>query len=870
MRVLQIGQACWTSVSLCALATAAFAQPAPVAPVEEEPAQDVVIVTATKREQTLQSVPVAVSVTSAKAIEQAQVRDLNDLQTLVPSLRVGQLQSSANTNFIIRGFGNGANNLGIESSVGVFIDGVYRSRSASAISDLPNMQRVEVLRGPQSTLFGKNASAGVISVVTREPQFEWGGNAELSFGNYNAFVAKGDVTGPLSENVAFSLAAGANVREGYATDINLNIDTNERNRWFVRGQLLWEPTETIKFRLIADHDKIDEICCVAANVLDGPTGNAVRAIGGKIKSNDPFSYEVYYNFPSTNDIENSGISLQGNFDFGKLDVTSITAYRMTEGHTNQDSDFTSADIIGANVNNSQIKTFTQELRLTSSFDGPLNFLLGAYYFDEAIESDGYLTYGKNYRAYSDLLAPNAVATIEALSGLPRGFYQREGQGRFEEYTLDNTAYSIFGSVDFDVTEKLTLTAGFNYTDDKKESTSNNTTTDTFSTIDLDAFVYNVFVNGAVAQTVGTTLGLGRSATATEVTAFAGAQPAAYNAIVTGSRNFASSKNSAGVFNYANTSVNAAAALLGAKALQFLPQFLNYPNVVEDGKTADDKLTYSFRLAYEINDNFNAYVSYGTGFKASSINLSTDSRPFASDFIAGSPVTNPPASRIRTAGINPNNLTSGTRYAGPEESTVTEVGIKAKFSRLAWNLTVFDQTIEGFQSNAFTGTGFALVNAGSQSTKGVEFDSTFSPIRPLTLTGAVTWLDPLYDSFVGSINGDLSGTKPAGIPEWSVSLGANYVHSLGNGGRAIFNVDYFWNSEYRLSESFPASYTTQPINLSASATYVFPRGLEMTVWGRNITDEQYITTLFPGVAQSGTISGYPNQPRTYGVALRQRF
>ena len=181
-------------------------EPAPAA--SDEVDDNVIIVTATKREQTLEEVPVAVSVTSAAAIERAQVRDLKDLQTLVPSLRVSQLQSSANTNFIIRGFGNGANNPGIEGSVGVFIDGVYRSRSASAISDLPNLQRVEVLRGPQSTLFGKNASAGVISIVTAAPSYEFGGSAEISYGNRNAIVAKADITGPISDNIAFSLAGG--------------------------------------------------------------------------------------------------------------------------------------------------------------------------------------------------------------------------------------------------------------------------------------------------------------------------------------------------------------------------------------------------------------------------------------------------------------------------------------------------------------------------------------------------------------------------------------------------------------------------------------------------------------------------------------
>ncbi|MGC4090186.1 MAG: TonB-dependent receptor [Polyangiaceae bacterium] len=148
------------------------AQPAGDMPSEDYGNANEIVVTATKREQTLQDVPVAVTVTTAATIERAKIRDLKDLGAVVPSLRVGERQNSANTNFFIRGFGNGANNAGIEPSVGVFIDGVYRSRTASQISDLPDIERIEVLRGPQSTLFGKNASAGVISIITKKPQVQ--------------------------------------------------------------------------------------------------------------------------------------------------------------------------------------------------------------------------------------------------------------------------------------------------------------------------------------------------------------------------------------------------------------------------------------------------------------------------------------------------------------------------------------------------------------------------------------------------------------------------------------------------------------------------------------------------------------------------
>ncbi|MBU3919596.1 MAG: TonB-dependent receptor plug domain-containing protein, partial [Alphaproteobacteria bacterium] len=330
-----------------------------------------VTITATKREQTLQDVPIAVSVVDDTTIKRAVIVDLNDLQSIIPSLSVGQLQSSANTNFVIRGFGNGANNAGIEPSVGVFIDGVYRSRSGSQISDLPNIERVEVLRGPQSTLFGKNASAGVISVVTKKPQYEFGGVVDATVSNFNGYRLNGYVTGPLAENLAGAIGATYNKRDGYVEDLGFGPDQNERNRYGIRGDLLFEPNENMSFRLMADYDTIDEVCCAAGNVVNGPTGAIVQALGGNLVAEDPFSYDVYYNYGSTNKIDNSGVSFQADIDLGEVQLTSITAYRKSELDTNQDSDFTSADLIGRNSNLTNIETFTQEFRASSTGNGPV-------------------------------------------------------------------------------------------------------------------------------------------------------------------------------------------------------------------------------------------------------------------------------------------------------------------------------------------------------------------------------------------------------------------------------------------------------------------------------------------------------------------
>ncbi|PXW69506.1 TonB-dependent receptor-like protein [Blastomonas natatoria] len=853
-----------------AMPASAFAQDA--AQDAETADSNVIIVTASKRETTLQEIPIAVSVTSGEDIEDAQVRDLIDLQTLVPSLRVSQLQSSANTNFIIRGFGNGANNPGIEPSVGVFIDGVYRSRSAAQIGDLPNIQRVEVLRGPQSTLFGKNASAGIISIVTDRPQFEFGGQVEATYGNFNARILRGDITGPISDTLAFSLAGNINKRDGYARDLNLNQKFNNRDRWGVRGQLLWEPSADLSFRVIGDYDKINENCCIAANVRENPgITAALRAASGQarpLEAADPFSYAVRNNFPSTNVIENYGGSLQGDWNVGALTFTSITAYREVRSTTNQDSDFTSADLIGQNAANTSIDTFTQELRVASDFDGPLNFLLGGFYFNENIDFTNSLLFGRDFRGYASALigagtgGQLSAPILEGLLGVPQNTFFRQGQGIFDDFTYGNDAYSIFGQVDFKPIDRLTFTFGFNYTEDKKRVTSNVVSTDAFSNLDLVAIGFAQALAGRGVDA--------RNPAA--VGAFAQANPAVFAAIQAGAQNPATN------------------GLLALRGLQFLPPFLNYPNAVESGRTKDDDFSYTIRANYEITDNVNIYATYATGFKATSFNLSRDSRPFPTDFIPGSPVTNPAASPIRNAGLAVPNLTTGSRFAGPEESEVYEAGIKAQWPLVAFNLTVFKQSIRGFQSNVFTGTGFALANAGKQSTFGIEFDGTVRPTDGLNLFVAFTYLDPKYDSFLNSAVGDLTGATPAGIPALSASMGGSYTYEFEGGTKFTVRGDYAYESDVQIAEGLPGFIVTNPNGtrnfqpaldiarqfrrqtdlVNVSATLELTNGFEISAWARNLLDDRFISTVFDSVAQAGSISGYPSLPRTYGGSIRFKF
>lgn len=822
--------------------------------VEAPESTNVIIVTASKREQTLQETPISVSVTSGEVLESAQIRDVLDLQTVTPSLRVSQLQNASATTFIIRGFGNGDNNFGIEPSVGVFIDGVFRSRSAAALSDLNMVQRIEVLNGPQSTLFGKNASAGVISVVTKEPQYEFGGQVEASYGNYDAIVLRGEVTGPIAENVAFSLDGSYNRRDGYARIQNLNTDVSDRNRWSARGQLLIEPTPDFKIRAIADYAAIDETCCFVSTLVAGPTAPAIVAVGGALDTNF-FSYNTFLSQEPRNTVDNYGGSIQADWNTGPLTFTSITAYRELKNFLDQDVDFTSADVV-TETRDQEVQTFTQELRVSSDFDGPINFLLGGFYFDESIRQDSALTTGADARTFFALLTGNPLTFngVEAGLGLPQGSIFSPGPLTAEQYAMDNTAWSVFGTLDFEPVDGLVLTAGFNYTDDKKDFALAQQSFDELSNTNL----VDAFITGATLQNPGIPDVFNR---------------AQFQALPAGVQQALLAAATNPVTN----------PLLGLTPFQFQPPFLTIPNAVEPGQTRDDKFTYLLRAAYQISPEVNVYASYATGFKASSVNLSRDSRPAFGDFIPGPGRSSfaAPASPITNAGLNVANLTTGSRFAGPENAEVYELGMKAQWDGFGFNLALFDQTIKGFQSFLFTGTGFQLNNAGQQSVRGFEVDATIRPSDNLVFTFAATHLDPNFDSFTASPVGNLTGFRPGGIPAWSLATSATHTLEIGS-SKLVTRVDYAHESNVDINNGLPTF--NGPVNarrdprifqretnlVNASTIFQLENGLEVGLWARNLLNDEFIITVFDGVAQAGTVSGYPNQPRTYGGLVRYKF
>ena len=821
----------FVGVSLFAViaATPAIAQDAaPAAPettteVTEAPTADEpeIVVTAAKREQTLQDVPISVSVTSEDTVDKAQIRDLVDLQSIVPSLKVAQSNAAAQTNFIIRGFGNGNGNFGIESSVGVFIDGVYRSRSFSALDDLPEIERIEVLRGPQSTLFGKNVSAGAISIITKKPQFTLGGEVEASVGNYDSRLLKGTITGPISNSFAVRLSGSVNKRDGYFENLTTGNDINDRNRFSLRGDFLWQPTSELSVRVIADYSRIKEACCGVVSLFNGPATQFIGApapgLGRPV--GDPsrkFDYETVLSTDPESKIVGKGISAQVDYDLGFGKLTSITAYRNQFNSSAEDVDFTGADLANR-TDRVRTKTFTQEVRLASSGENRFNWLVGAFFMKEKLNLLQDIRYGTDIRAFADGLAGGNISLLETLQSfvnpavVPGMTYFQPGQGIIIPFKLNQTSFSIFGQVDYEVTDKLTLTGGLAYLSDRKKASSDIVLQDPFSSLNLQNVPELPFL-GVPANAFGALGGL--------------------------------------QFFYGDT-------------LNHGP--VNFPNANESGVLKDNKVAYALRAAYDFGP-VNAYLSHSTGWKAGAYNLSSDSRP-----------------------PDPNGV---GRSANPENVSLFEAGIKSRFRGGYLNLAIFHQTIKGFQSNLYTGTAFTLVNAGKQSVKGFEVDAAYRPIEWLSLTGAVTYLDPKYDSFkravcvvydtvrcpINPLTGrrplfrDLSGERPAGISKWSFSTSATVSHQFSDSFEAYLRGEYDYASKVPLSETTPPSistYGTSNVNASLGFILTKPR-IEFMLWARNLTDHHSLITSFPTVAQDGSFTGFPIQPRTYGLTVRKKF
>lgn len=833
---------------------------------------DDIIVTAQKREQSLQDVPIVVTSLNQEALNNAGVRDIKDLQILTPGMVVTSTTSEASTTVRIRGVGTVGDNPGLESSVGIVIDGVYRSRNGVGFGDLGEMQRIEVLKGPQGTLFGKNTSAGVVNIITQAPSFTPGYNAELTAGNFGALGASGSVTGPITDTLAMRLYAARRVRDGFNTiDIGdgPRSVTDDQNQDFstVRGQLLWLPNDNTSVRVIADYSKRGEYCCVGTQIRTGPTFPFVDGLsngtGQRPPANAsfgplPFSRTAYANRGTEQDMEDMGVSVEATIDlpslFGGATLTSVTSARSWETINGADVDFTGADLL-YRVNDGDfgysVENLTQEFRLAGATDR-LDWLVGVFATREDIGRTDSFYMGNDYTPYLSFLisatlnravpafpvSPNIIGcftrtaqtalglqqclgTGGAVSGGGAGFIV--GQSVRDTYDQRSDSFAVFTNNTFSVTDKLDLTLGLRYTYDNKT---------------LDGRQTNINGGGSTCAAV--------QANAAAIVGVLGA---------------------------------AGPAIIGNHCLPWSNRAFDNRTVSEE--ESDGELSGTVKAAYRFNPSVMAYASYARGYKSFGYNLD----------------------RVQV-GITP---TASTLF--PSELVDSyELGLKTTlFDRtVLLNATYFDQTVTDFQLNSFLGTAFTVESIPELVTRGVDADFLwFTPVDGLSLSAGVTYTDAQYGRFGAAdlaVPGNfpqlslIPGGVPAFAPEWSGTGSVNFERSIGNGLRLGMSLSAKYSTEYNTGSDLI------PAKLQDALTLVNGRitlGTDddrytLELWGQNLTDKEYIQvaynaplqgTAFQSTLQTGgsnpgtfynaaldtqTYDAFLGQPRTFGATLRIKY
>jgi iron complex outermembrane receptor protein len=449
-------------------ATPVWAQTAPQTPPQDNATQlDEVIVTATKREERLIDVPVAVTAIGSEQLQNSGVSDIRELTGLAPSVQFQTPGGGADSSIRIRGIGTTSTNPGLESSVGVVIDGVTRARTGVALSELGDLERIEVLRGPQGTLFGRNTSSGLINIVTRAPSFSGvEGRMEGTYGDFSNMRLAGAINLPLSDNAALRVEASSETRDGFYPDANSQETLDNLDRQFIRAKLRWEPSDTLSWMFSADYTQREENCCVAVLAIAGPTYGLVNTLAGArgdvgYTSTNPFDREASKSSGRVNseNIDDWGFSAQANWDLGWADLTSVTAYRSWEASRSQDFDHSGADLgfFAPDGLHQNFDVFTQEIRLQGT-TGIVDWLVGAYYSDEDVRNDSAYRMGADYPLIYGGAATFQATTLAAFTpgDGARGVGEQSGRD-----------ISVFTHNIFNVTDQLSITAGLRYTNNKK-------------------------------------------------------------------------------------------------------------------------------------------------------------------------------------------------------------------------------------------------------------------------------------------------------------------------------------------------------------------------------------------------------------------
>ncbi len=868
-------------------------------------ALDTIVVTAQRRAEAIQDVPIAITAFDQRAIERLNGRDIRDLTGLVPNLILSEVAIGPSLSQVsIRGVNSQDPEKSFDPAVGVFVDGVYLGTSAFNLLDTFDLERLEVLRGPQGTLFGRNASAGLINIITKGPEFRTGGALAATLGNYENKRIEGHINlEAVPGRLAFRVEGLWHDREGYVEDVISDRTFNNRNRWMAKGQMLWEPTADVSLRLIADYSSRDEQCCAAA-VL--PPRNLVRtaagveerpntlvpimtALGSRVPFGEPLKVAISPNRDYLAEAEDWGVSGELNWTIGAAQLTSITAWRDYRNVQGQDSDFQNLDIWGRSDLRRNFKTFTQEVRLQGgAFDDRLDWLLGGYFSDETLRVSDNLRFGADSERWANCLVALSLtqqfpgtlnpasptcsnlppAAFPGYQGLAAALGAARlpgtgiGDGGFFRHKSRNYAFFTHNVIDI-VPDTLSLTLGARYTNERKT---------------LDAVFNNT------------------------------------NTLCAALRNIASPL------------AGFPCAINGTAGPGISP---TDPNRVKE----EDEWTGTVVLSWKPAPGWLVYGSWGRGYKAGGFNLDTSALDPVCNPNAGTPAQQA-ACRAQLA--RPANTVGNARPEAVDlqfdAETVDsyEFGLKVTRPGFTANVALFRSDFSNFQLNTFNGVNFEVTNIqacrdslGGADTdadpatgacapdrlkpgvraEGAEIELLFRPMPDLNVTAGLTYAKTEYSRDLVGTNGrplaptlfQLPGRQISNAPKYVVSGSAGWNPEIAaNGLRALFYLDF------RLQDNVNTGSDLDIEKIQEAFVVVNGRlGIQgpdrrwsIELWGQNIFDQRYfqiaadmplhgggtfrqvaagLPPFFAGVPTANQLFlAFPGEPRMWGVTGRIRF
>jgi outer membrane receptor protein involved in Fe transport len=803
----------------------------------------------------------------------------------------------------------------------VFIDGVYRSRSGIGLNEMGDIERIEVLRGPQGTLFGRNASAGLINIVSKSPSFDgFHGGGEATYGNYDYLRLGGFLNVPLGESAAARVDGVYVSRKGFYNDVTNGGTVNDRDRYFIRGQLLFEPSSALSIRLIGDYTKRDENCCAAVYInrqdneyigdlntpqtVLGPNNagnsiiNVLTALGQPSAAfSNAYSRNIYVtpgrSYGGTT--EDYGVSAQIDWDLGGAKLTSITAYRSYFSSQGSDTDYSFVDILyraDDDGSSRQFKTFSQELRLQGeAFGGALDWLVGGYYAKEDLTVTDNLKFGNQYGRF---------ATCRVLSGGGlAGLYSPTSQSCILSRPTLSGAFGAAGPAILAAFDRLDTLNNLGSTRDVYNQTSTN---------------YAVFTHNIVhlGSRLDLTLGLRYTNENKDFDA------------TFGNNNTVCVANQAALVPFLSTPALAAVAggLIGLSCQGNSTSELNGVSINSTRK--EDKFTGTAVLSYRPTDDVMVYASYSRGYKAGGFNLDRSALK--------SPIL--PFGGQAGAQALVNNL----QFA-PETVNAFEIGLKYQKGPFALNIAAFRSEFSDFQLNTFNGTVFLVqningcntnLNGGDRDqskftgapnfnaaaattgscaagevtygvrTQGVEIEASLVPARDLRVGMGVTYAQTKYrDQLVGNAAGapldqalrKLPGDNLSNAPEWVATASLAWTPELGNSGlSALFYVDSRLTDDYNTgSDLFPQKEQDSYALVNGRIGIRGPdQSWAIEFWGQNIFNKNYTQVGFNSPFQEGgtsttaafadpqfpggrqLFSAFLAEPRTYGITGRFKF